>query len=318
MINFIENTLHIKAKYKNYENSNLPLNIRALYDISIITITEIDFLVMHPKEKISLSSMKKHWIFLNKQSSLQCVLCLSEATSYIKKKMLEEGIPFIIEYKEIYLPFLGIALSNSKTNTIAPIDVISYTTQKTLLTALYNNWKNISSTEAAMQMGVSNMTITRCFNELDAINLSLIHKGNRTRSFYWEGDKKSLWEEIKPILRTPISKAYYLAEKIHFNNFQLGGISALSYYTQICDNEYQTYAIHKKNKKLLPLDKFVHIPRGETPESVVLVTHYTMEHITLFPSNVMDPFSTVLSLSNYEKDDPRVEESIDKLLEEYL
>ena len=105
---------------------------------------------------------------------MECVFCVDSLSAYTKRKMLEEGIPFILEEKEIYLPFLGIVLNNAvKKDKKRPLR-ISYLTQKMLLTVLYQKIADASVTDMARILGVSKMSVTRCFNELEAFDLGLI------------------------------------------------------------------------------------------------------------------------------------------------
>lgn len=49
---------------------------------------------------------------------------------YIKEKLLEEGIPFVLKDKQVYLPFIGYLLSNENERKISPVHLISFLTQK--------------------------------------------------------------------------------------------------------------------------------------------------------------------------------------------
>lgn len=318
MLKFIQDMLHVKVTLSAYEDmGNLPLAIRGLYEISMAAVEGVTFLLVRPKEKVSLTAMRKNRLLIKKQAGLECVLQLPEATAYVKAKLLEEGVPFILEGKEIYMPFLGVALSNKKERIIPPVERLSFTTQKLLLTAIYKKWREVSSSEVAHQLGVANMTITRCFDELDGLELPLVQRSGSKRLFVHNESTQDLWALVRPALRSPISKTYRLENEIDTNGFQLAGISALSFYSQLADNAYQTYALQKKQKGMLP-DAIEQVPKGEVPAAMLLLTHYRMDHIDLFPKHVMDPLSAVLCLSDAELSDPRVEASIEEMMEEYV
>ena len=44
--------------------------------------------------------------------------------------MMEEGIPFVIEGKQVFLPFIGYLLSKENERELAPVHLISFLTQK--------------------------------------------------------------------------------------------------------------------------------------------------------------------------------------------
>jgi predicted DNA-binding transcriptional regulator YafY len=56
-------------------------------------------------------------------------------------------------------------------------------TQKLLLSALYQGWQKVTVTQAAKLLNVSKMSITRCFDELEALNIPYLSIQKRSRHF---------------------------------------------------------------------------------------------------------------------------------------
>ena len=59
--------------------------------------------------------------------------------------MIEEGIPFVIDRKQVFLPFIGYLLSKGNERELAPVHLISFLTQKMLLMAIYERWNEVKS-----------------------------------------------------------------------------------------------------------------------------------------------------------------------------
>ena len=80
-----------------------------------------------------------HWIAIKPKSAagLNCAIFMDSTTCYIKEKLIEEGIPFVLAGKQVYLPFIGFLLSSSGERDIVPVQLISYLTQKLILIAIY-------------------------------------------------------------------------------------------------------------------------------------------------------------------------------------
>ena len=76
------------------------------------------------------------------------------------------GIPFVIEGKQVFLPFIGYLLSKENERELAPVHLISFLTQKMLLMAIYERWIEIKVSDAAKRLGVSTKSASRCFDEL--------------------------------------------------------------------------------------------------------------------------------------------------------
>ena len=68
-------------------------------------------------------------------AGLNCAIFLDRATFYIKEKLMEEGIPFVIDGKQLFLPFIGYLLTNGNERELTPVHLISFLTQKMLLLA---------------------------------------------------------------------------------------------------------------------------------------------------------------------------------------
>ena len=68
--------------------------------------------------------------------------------------MIREGIPFVWEVHQIYLPFIGMLINDNKRQAVKTCSRISYLTQKLLLMALYQSWNRVTVTKAAELLGV--------------------------------------------------------------------------------------------------------------------------------------------------------------------
>ena len=110
--NLLEPLLHIPCTVVPYEDAvHLPLYLRGSYDFYKIETEQTAFLAAQPIENIPLPTLRKHWAALMKQSGLTCVFYFDTLKPYKKEKLVEGGIPFIIGTTEVFLPFLGVALS---------------------------------------------------------------------------------------------------------------------------------------------------------------------------------------------------------------
>ena len=137
MKEYLEQCLRRKVEMIEFEkNKSLPLIYSGLYYLYSVKMDGIQWIMAEPKEKIGLASMRKHQRQLEKLTGMNCALYLKNLNSYSKDVMLNEGIPFVVEGKQIYLPFTGVLLAGETDRTLPPISQISYLTQRILLMAL--------------------------------------------------------------------------------------------------------------------------------------------------------------------------------------
>ena len=315
-IAYIEETLHVSANASVFEHSGtLPLYLRNGYELYSLMIQNVQCLLARPKEPANLTELRKQCGQLKKLTGLDCVLCLEGVRIYTKEKMLSEGIPFVIAGQQVYMPFLGLALTRNGAREIPHTEQISFSTQKLLLTAIYNGWTQITLTEASKHLGMSKMSMTRCFDELQALGLPVVKSEGKMRRFVWENGRRALWDTARPFLRNPVSLQYRLGEQIDLDSKKLGGMSALCHYTMLADNPYPVYAISKDTAKSLQLGRLPVIPDDENPVMVLQIIRYDLEYRD---SAAIDPLTAILSLTDEEKADPRVETAILEVLENCL
>ena len=315
-ITYIEKTLHVDVDIHPYNKTDsLPLYLSGGYEIFTLSFQNVRCLLAKPREQMNLTVMRKQCGQLKKHTGMDCVLCLESAGTYTKEKMLSEGIPFIIAGQQIYMPFMGIALNKKDEREILKVEKISFITQKLLLTAIYQKWQKLSLTEVAKNLNMSKMTITRCFDELQSLDLSIIKTEGKMRCFVWEENSRSLWDKVFLFLRNPVSLQFGLANTISTEGMKLGGLSAICHYSMLADNPCTVYATTKETAKMINITKQPTVPDNETPAIIVQVMNYDMSYHS---NTAIDPLTAILSLSDEEKDDPRVGLSIDEILEECL
>ena len=191
--------------------------------------------------------------------------------------------------------------------------MISYLTQKLIFVAIYEKWVEVTVSAAAIKLKVSKMSISRCFDEIEYLNVDIMGMKGKSRAITVPTDIKKLWEDMKPILRNPVIARYELQEDIHLEN--KAGISALCEYSLLSDNRYPTYAITKKEMAGVGLKNMRQVHKGEEIGCLVLELGY---FIDFMDKKTEDPMSVALSLTEAEKQDERVDISVDEMLEEYV
>ena len=315
MKEYIEKILHQDVQIIPYEETNrLPLAYRSGYSLYRIIIGSQEALLAAPEDRMFLVDLRKQHKQMEIYTGLPCVLYVKDMNYYTRDAMLEEGIPFVWEGHQIYLPFIGTLLDDHPRQAVPACTQISYLTQKLLLTALYQGWQRVTVTKAADILGVAKTSITRCFDELEAMNIPYLTVRSRARNFSADEDKKAMWETIRPILRTPVIKTYMLKEKPKIS-LPLAGTMALAHYSMLDDGGYPIYAITKKDLMGLDISAGNRVPTGETPGCIVQELGY---HIVFQDGKAVDPLTVALSLTEEELVDPRVSIAVDQMLEEHV
>ena len=291
----------------------LPLVYRGRYDIFTVETNGVLWMAIHPKDNVGLVMLRRDRAGVEKMTGLNCAIFFDRTTFYIKEKLMEEGIPFVIDGKQVFLPFIGYLLSKSNERELPPVHLISFLTQKMLLVAIYERWIEMKVSDAAKQLGVSVKSASRCFDELEYLNIDVLGMKGKSRVIIIPDDRKQLWKQIESVLRNPVIRRFILRKDMKLE--KKAGISALCEYSLLSDNAYPTYAVTKKELKDSGVKVEKQASELEEIGCIVLELGY---FIDILGKGLQDPLSVVLSLTGEEQEEERVDISIKEMLEEYV
>ena len=315
MKNYLEAVLHQDVDIHPFNDKRkLPLVYRGRYILSNMVIAGQKTVLVEPIEHEPLAILKKQHKQLELYTDSRCVLALKEMSSYAQKAMVKEGIPFVWDGHQVYLPFLGMLLDSTIGRTVPQCEKISFLTQRLLLTALYQSWDAVTVTKAARMLGVTKTAVSHCFDELEAINMPYLAVRNRARKLTIATEKQTVWETIKDSLRNPVIATYALKES-PAANLLTAGLTALAEYSMLSEPACPIFAVSKKAISSLNLTKRQLTPAEDTPACILQEIGY---QIDFGAGTAIDPLSLVLSLSQEEKEEPRTSIAVDEMLENYV
>ena len=315
MKEFLEKVLRQNVTIEKDEDiyKKLPLAYRGRYDIFKVTTNGLLWIGIYPKSETGLVMLRKDRAKVEKEAGLNCAIFFERTTFYIKEKLMEEGIPFVIENKQVYLPFIGYLISNEGEKKLPPVHLISFLTQKLLFVAIYEKWNEVKVSEAAKRLSVSKMSVSRCFDELEYLNIDVLSMKGKSRVISEPNDLKLFWNQNKNTLRNPVIRRFILSDNIKFE--KKAGISALCEYSLLSDNAYPTYAVTKKEIKDSGIKTTRQVGIEEKIGCAVLELGY---FIDFDGKGTQDPLSIALSITSDERNDERVNISVNEMLEEYV
>ena len=315
MKEFLEKTLRqnvIMTENKEVYKK-LPLAYCGRYDIFTVETNGVLWMAIHPKDNVGLVMLRRDRAGVEKMTGLNCAIFLDRTTFYIKEKLMEEGIPFVIDGKQVFLPFIGYLLSKENERELPPVHLISFLTQKMLLIAIYERWNEVRVSGAAKRLEVSTKSASRCFDELEYLNVNVLGMKGKSRVINIPDEREQLWQQIKSVLRNPVIRRFILRKDMKLE--KKAGISALCEYSLLSDNAYPTYAVTKKELEASGVKEEKQASELEEIGCVVLELGYFTDFLG---KGLQDPLSVVLSLTEEEQEEERVDISINEMLEEYV
>lgn len=153
------------------------------------------------------------------------------------KGLASEGVPYVVNESNVFLPFLGMAISPVPTRRVPRS--LSPHSQRIVLNLIAGKWDGLSAGELAKAAGVSASTMSGCLAEIEAILPSLIHVEWKRRILRNPGlSRELLLDAFDPFFVSPVRKRWFLSSRDSLDVLKrsgalLAGETALSYYSDL-------------------------------------------------------------------------------------
>ena len=308
-MSYVSDTLGVEMNTEPWDGADkLPYYIIDRYEFKKAVIDGVLCLLMKPVEELgTLPVIKKHILRVHEAERLPIVLDLDLMTARRRKSLIESRIPFVVPSCHIYLPFLGIALSERYSSAKTVSDILMPSSQLLLFHYLYQSEPELRAGETAEVFGISAMQVSRAIRQLTALELVKARKEGVRTIISSNERRRDLFERARPCFLNPVRKRLYVEYGDFPKSLPISGYSALSELTMLSGSSLNTYAFFGKADELKGTDTLV----DNTEQAEIEIWRYDPVLLSKYPG-VVDALSLVISLSS--NDDPRVEESIEELL----
>jgi DNA-binding MarR family transcriptional regulator len=294
----------------------LPLFLRRQYSFYGTEILDLPCLLMVDRGETypAAASIRKHVDHVRSKWAGEIVYVRGQVVAYQRKRLIEQKVPFIVPGNQMYLPMLGIDLREHFRGARRVSPALSPATPVVVLHALLRNGeRTYRLAELAEQLGYSKMTMTRAFNELDAVGLAHVSVRNRQRHLALKGARQGLWQEALPLLRSPVKQRRHIRSRAEEQIGLVAGLSALARYSMLAAPAIPTVAISRDLWKTLRRGDGFTETVADDPESKE-VEVWTYDPGLLGQGQLVDRLSLFLSLKDTE--DERVQAAMEEMMEE--
>jgi len=309
---YLENALKITVRLEKWKNVDFfPYFLFNKYHFEHAYLDNVEALFVYPKQRVTdFAGLKSDMWLILKAAHIPAVLCSNGLPSRQRHALIELGIPFVIDEKQIYLPFMGIALQAKGATETSPKKHFTPATQLLFLYVMYSKTELKTMRKIAQALNLSAMTVSRAAHQLMAHDLiSLDARGKSVLISVCE-NRKYLWDKALPLLSSPVKKTQYIDVSLINSDFCMAGISALTHNSFLAETKQKTYAIannYKQNfeSSSLLLDR----------KKQALLEIWSYDPRVLAQDGVVDTLSLALSLG--QSQDARTEDAVNEMLEEF-
>lgn len=291
----------------------LMLAKRELYRVSL---NGVSFVVIKTgkEEPFGIVALKKQKKLYMEQLQSCIAFEFDKVTKAQRDSLIKNRIPFISFPEQVYLPFLGVVLSEQfRKEKEVHLDRMAPTTQQLFLLLLYQKDIPISKSTAAEELGITRTSLTRASEQLLAMKLIEQKKVGKEIRMFRKYEPRIMFEKAKPYLINPIQEKIAVRAENLKAGWLYAGESALSAYSMLNPPKISEVAVYKNVIDRSNIQKAE--PKWEEDTSIVMMELWKYDPFLFSNGASVDPVSLICSLKECE--DERVENAIDEMMEEW-
>lgn len=307
---YVNQVLGVQVKYGNVWNTHLPNFIRTRYRIQKVLLDGKEVFFVYPLIELpAVEALKKHIMRIQEIEDIPVVMILQRLTWREKQYLLANRIPFIVEGKQIYLPFMAVYLQEKCDAEISEHAEILPSAQMLMLYFIYHGSGRMAASQAVKALQLTSTSISRAVRQLEGFGLVQTKKEGVQKVLYSELPPKELFEAAAGYLQNPVKYRGYVPAESIGEDLLKSGYSALAAYSMLNPSEVTCYAA-----------------RSITPWNGVLTTEVlSTEHQAaielwrydprkLSDADYVDRLSLALALR--DDGDERIEEAVEQMLDQ--
>lgn len=288
---YLQKVLGLKLTYINDDIKHIPNFIGTRYVLRNVLLDRQKAVFIYPKTELEqIETLKKHISKIKSIVNLPVVMILDEITYRQKEYLLREKIPFVVNNKQIYLPFMALYLQERCNAETFPNEEILPSAQVLLLYFIYNGTVEITTSQVAKELGLTPTSISRASRQLEKLGLIQTMKTGKQK------------------LLNPVKKTVYIPKTCVTSELLESGYFALAHYTMLNVPQIKCFAIDSISRW-----KDVMTNNLLDSENQMAVEMWRYNPHLLSKEDKVDELSLALSLR--DDADERVEAAVDEMLE---
>lgn len=305
---YLNKVLGIRVVYRDDALDSLPNFIHARYRVQRVTLDGKHAIFVYPKEELdAVSAIKKHLDRIARTGEAPAVLVPEHLTYRQKEYLLREHIPFIVDGKQIYLPFMALYLQERGDGEKIDISDMLPSAQLLLLFYIYHGCGELLTSEASQKLGFTATSISRASRQLQEMGLIQTEKRGVQKVICSDKSSKEMFNIAKESMCNPVKRTIYVPKSEIKETLLMSGYSALSEYSMMNPPLAECFAAGS----VAAWDK-IGCNRLQSTDDQCAVELWRYDPRKLSTGNCVDQLSLVLALS--EDRDERVEEAVEDIL----
>lgn len=305
---YLNHVLGIRVVYQDDTLKSMPNFIYARYRVKKVTLDGKEAVFIYPRTELdSVNVIKKHIERIQRIEAAPVVLVLERLTYRQKEYLLRDHIPFIVEGKQIYLPFMAVYLQERGDGEKQTATAMLPSAQLLLLYYIYHGCGELLTSDASWSLSFTATSISRASRQLEEMALIQTEKRGVQKVIFSDKTPEELFTLAKGYLSNPIKRTIYIPKTEIKEKLLISGYSALSEYTML-----NPPGIGCRATNCVAMWEKVSSNKLQNSDDQYAVELWRYDPKKLADGDCVDRLSLALTLR--EDRDERIEEAVDEML----
>ena len=295
----------------------LPLFIRQQFDFAQAQLFGRRVVLAIEKtapEELSATEYARNAALLRQGLAEDVILVMAKLPSYVRKRLVQRGVPFIVPGAQMFLPMMMVDLRERFSTALSRVpDTLAPVSQ---LVVIYQILREPHAPIPLAQLGerlaYSPQAMSFAQDELQDTGLCEVRRTGRMVFLEFGLRGKALWEKAEPLMKSPVRKAQWVRWGQPRARAVAAGITALSGMSMLAEDPIATYAMRDR-ELVAAFERGQMFECNGREEADARMESWKYDPWVLAENGVADPCSLYLSLRL--SGDERVQKEIRSLID---
>jgi len=295
----------------------LPLFLREHFEFAEVELFGHRMLLAvekTPPDELSASEYARNAAMLRQGLGQDVVLVMAKLPSYVRNRLVRDGVPFIVPGAQMFLPMVMVDLRERFSKASSRIqDKLSPVSQLVVIYQILREpVAHIPLAQLGKRLAYSPQAVSFAQEELQNTNLCDARRAGKMVFLEFRLGGKALWEKAEPLMASPVRRTRWVRWGQPRARAVVSGTTALSRLSMLAEDAVPTYGMRDR-ELVAAFEKGELLGCGGSDDADARMESWKYDPWVLAENGVADPCSLYLSLRR--SGDERVQKEIGFLIE---
>jgi hypothetical protein len=267
-----------------------------------------------PPDELSATEYGRMAMALKRGLERDVALVMAKLPSFLRNRLVREGVPFIVPGAQMFLPMLMVDLRERFSGAASRVqDKLSPVSQLVVIHQILREQDaHIPLSALGARLKYSAQAMSFAQDQLQCAKLCEVRRIGKMIFLEFSLRGTSLWQKAEPLMASPVRKTQWVRWGQPRARAVAAGTTALSRLSMLAEDQYPTYAMRDRDL-VSAFEKGQLFGCSTRDEANARMESWKYDPWVLAENDAVDPCSLYLSLRN--SGDERIQKEIKSLIE---